>query len=76
MKQKIYLYETESQKTDTLFTTCKDVSNPPSKEDINETVQLLREFGINIQKKNVPIVTTLFDLHLWRKSKIKAYLQN
>lgn len=59
--------------------TQKDHLNPMSKsspsitkEEINDTYNLLRDFGINIKKSDIPCNVTIFDLHLWRRSKIKA----
>ena len=46
-----------------------------SPEEISATYNLLRDFGINIKKSDIPCNVTIFDLHLWRRSKIKAYLQ-
>ena len=46
------------------------------KEAINETYNLLRDFGIYIKKSDIPCNMTIFDLHLWRRAKIKAYLQD
>lgn len=45
------------------------------KEEINATYNLLRDFGIYIKKSDIPCNVTIFDLHLWRRTKIKAYLQ-
>lgn len=46
-----------------------------SKEDLNDTYNLLRDFGINVKKSDIPCNVTIFDLHLWRRAKIEAYLQ-
>lgn len=51
------------------------VKNIP-KEEIEETYTLLRDFGINIKKSSIPRNISIFDLHIWRKAKIKAYLQS
>lgn len=48
----------------------------PSKNEIEETYNLLKDFGIFINKKDIPRNLSTFELHLWRRSKIKAYLQN
>lgn len=45
-----------------------------SKEEIEETYELLRDFGINIKKSSIPRNISIFDLHMWRKKKIKEYL--
>lgn len=64
------------------ISTQKDHLNPMSKsspsitkEEVNDTYNLLRDFGIYIKKSDIPRNVTIFDLHLWRRSKIKAYLQ-
>ena len=45
------------------------------REEIEETYNLLRDFGINIRKSDIPRNITIFDLLLWRRARIKAYLQ-
>lgn len=44
------------------------------KVEIEETYELLRDFGINIKKSSIPRNISIFDLHMWRKKKIKEYL--
>lgn len=46
------------------------------REEIDETYNLLKDFGIFIKRSDIPCNVTIFDLHLWRKDKIKAYLQS
>lgn len=52
----------------------QNISSVP-REEIEETFTLLRDFGINIKKSDIPRNITIFDLHLWRRARIKAYLQ-
>lgn len=59
---------------DPIFSICTTINEAPSKDDIEETLQLLQDFGINIQRRNIPSTKTLYDLHLWRKNKIREYL--
>lgn len=59
-------------------TLSKDMpSNKLSKNNdiIEETYNLLKDFGIFIRRKDIPRNLSTFDLHLWRRAKIKAYLQ-
>lgn len=59
---------------------CNESTNPNLsskailKEEIEETYELLRDFGINIKKSSIPRNISIFDLHMWRKKKIKEYL--
>ena len=72
MNRLIKTYETVSSVQETLYR--KGMTTPD--QEIDETYHLLRDFGINIRKSDIPRNITIFDLHLWRRAKIKAHLQN
>ena len=46
----------------------------PTLEDISETYQMLRDFGIHIKKSEIPKKNTVGDLYRWRYQIIKNYI--
>lgn len=47
----------------------------PTDADLMETVQLLKDFGINIKISKIPDFSSMFELERWRLKKIKEYLE-
>ena len=48
----------------------------PTSEEIFETYQILRDFGIHIKKSEIPKKNTVGELHRWRYQIIKNYILN
>ena len=48
----------------------------PTSEEILETYQILRDFGIHIKKSEIPKKNTVGELHRWRYQIIKNYILN
>ena len=46
----------------------------PTSEEILETYQILRDFGIHIKKSEIPKKNTVGELHRWRYQIIKNYI--
>ena len=46
----------------------------PTSEDISETYQMLRDFGIHIRKSEIPKKNTVGDLYRWRYQTIRNYI--
>ena len=46
----------------------------PTLEDISETYQMLRDFGIHIKKNEIPKKNTVGDLYRWRYQMIRNYI--
>ena len=54
----------------------KHLKSQPTQENIDETFEILRDFGIHIKKKDIPQKDTIGLLEKWRLQVIKDYIRS
>lgn len=50
--------------------------NAPTQSDYNKLYSLLRDFGMNIRRADIPQFNNVKEMEIWKTKKINTYLDN